>query len=302
MHRILLAISITFFFNFTFSQSHHDIKIDAGNIHFETFGAGQPMLIINGGPGMNSEGFRGLASILGKNNQAIIYDQRGTGKSTLSNVNAQTITMDNMVKDIETIRAHLKIKEWVVLGHSFGGMLASYYATKHPENIKGLILSSSGGINLDLFSGLDIQSRLSQNEKDSLDYWNAKVNSGDTSYHARYHRGKYLAPAYLYDKSNVEVVAHRLTQGNRRINELVFQNMFSMEFDCEPSLKDFTSPVLIVQGADDIIPVKISEYAHNIFPNSILEVLEKCGHYGWLDRSTAYFSAIADFLDTQVYN
>jgi len=177
-------------------------------------------------------------------------------------------------------------------------MLASYYASKHPENTKGLILSSSGGINMDLFSRLNIRGRLSKTEQDSLTYWSSRLSNGDTTYHARYQRGKYLAPAYLHDKSNIEVVAHRLTQGNRQINGLVFQDMYRIGFDCTPSLKTFTNPVLIVQGDHDIIDIKISEYAHGVFPNSDLKILKNCGHYGWLDRPKAYFAAIANYLNT----
>ncbi len=268
-----------------------------GIIHLEQYGSGTPILIINGGPGMNSQGFRHLAKIIGEKNRAIIYDQRGTGESTISEINSSSITLDKMTEDIEVLRKHLNIEEWVVLGHSFGGMLASYYAAKHPKATKGLILSSSGGINLDLFSQLDIRARLSSTERDSLTYWTSQIANGDTSYHARLKRGTFLAPAYLYDRSNLETVAHRLTQGNWTINGLVFQDMRSINFDCSSALKTFEKPVLIIQGANDIIAESISEYAHEVLPNSTLVVLEKCGHYGWLDQPEQYFSAIHSYLD-----
>ena len=80
--------------------------------------------------------------------------------SEMSTINNSTVTLDKMVADIEAIRNHLKIQQWVVMGHSFGGMMASYYATKHPENIQGIIFSSSGGVDMSLFSGLSIRSKL----------------------------------------------------------------------------------------------------------------------------------------------
>ena len=58
----------------------YNIPFDANIIHFKTFGKGAPLLIINGGPGMSSEGFIPLAKKFGKTHQAIIYDQRGTGR------------------------------------------------------------------------------------------------------------------------------------------------------------------------------------------------------------------------------
>lgn len=290
--RLLLVLFVN---GLCYSQGQ-EIPAKDGVIHFESYGKGKPILIINGGPGMNSVGFRNLASILGKSNQAIIYDQRGTGKSIINKIDASTITMDNMVQDIETLRQHLNIDEWVVMGQSFGGMLASYYATKHPERISGLILSSSGGINLTLFSSLNITSRLSSENRDSLTYWYNKIQRGDTTYHARLMRGKYLAPAYVYDESNVNVIAERLTQGNMAINVLVFQDMRRIGFDCTSALKKFDRPVLILQGEEDIIDESLSEYAHKTFPNSQLIILEQCGHYGWLDQPEQYFKAVGGFL------
>jgi proline iminopeptidase len=276
--------------------AHYNIKSGEGIIHAESYGEGNPILVINGGPGLNSQGFRDLAKILGKSNKAIIYDQRGTGQSKFFPIDSTTITIDAMVEDIELIRKHLNINEWVVLGHSFGGMLASYYATKYPEYIKGLILSSSGGINLDLFSNLDINSRLSKMELDSLNYWNNQISDGDTSYYARLQRGKYLAPAYLFDKSNIDIVIQRISQGNIEIARLVFQNMQSINFDCEVQLKKFTKPVQIIHGDHDVINSSLAIYAQKVFPNAKLKILKNCGHFGWLDQPDEYFKTIEEYL------
>ncbi|MGB4903348.1 MAG: alpha/beta fold hydrolase, partial [Saprospiraceae bacterium] len=70
--------------------------------HYETFGQGEPILIINGGPGFNSEGFAFIAQeIADLGYKTIIYDQRGTGGSKLNVVNSETITIYLMVQDIE---------------------------------------------------------------------------------------------------------------------------------------------------------------------------------------------------------
>lgn len=108
--------------------------------HYETFGQGEPILIINGGPGFNSEGFAFIAQeIADLGYKTIIYDQRGTGGSKLNVVNSETITIYLMVQDIEDLRKKLKIEKWVVFGHSFGGILATHYAAKYPKRIKKLI-------------------------------------------------------------------------------------------------------------------------------------------------------------------
>ncbi|MEO8516810.1 MAG: alpha/beta hydrolase, partial [Flavobacterium sp.] len=186
-----MKIAIVFFsflfISCSFAQTEGFAKNNDGSqTYYKTFGNGTPILIINGGPGMNSNGFEAMAKTLSKNNQTIVYDQRGTGKSLLKKLDASTINMKLMADDIESLRIHLKIKKWVVLGHSFGGMLASYYATLYPNSIEKLILSSSGGLDLKLLDGPNlIESNLNQIERDSLQYWNNKIDKGDTSHNAR---------------------------------------------------------------------------------------------------------------------
>src|SRR5678810_1381276 len=76
-------------------------------IYYRTFGTGTPILIINGGPGLNSDGFVDLAKTLSAQNQTIVYDQRGTGKSVMQ-IDASSITMELMIDDIENLRKELK--------------------------------------------------------------------------------------------------------------------------------------------------------------------------------------------------
>jgi len=296
MKTILLFIINLLTATLLFCQNEEYIKTGENTIHITTYGKGQPILIINGGPGMNSNGFRGLAETIGKSNKAIIYDQRGTGKSLISHIDASTITLDSMINDIEIIRNHLNIKRWIVLGHSFGGMLGSFYASKFSDKISGLILSSSGGINMDLFSRINITSRLNRVDRDSLNYWNAKIENGDTTYIARLQRGKFLAPAYLFHKSNIPIIAERLTQGNPAINRLVYQNMRKIQFDCSEGLKGIKVPVLIIQGEQDLIDMKTAETAMEALPYSTLVILKNCGHYGWLDQPEQYFKNISEYL------
>lgn len=281
------------------SQTEGNITIPDGNIYYQTFGGGpDTLLIINGGPGMSSEGFAGLAIELGKDAFCIIYDQRGTGKSEIEKINNETITMDLMVQDIESLREGLGISEWIVFGQSFGGMLGSYYATKHPEKINGLILSASGGIDLEAFDDLDVLSKLSNEQRQQFNYWSRQMNNGDNSYNAQFQRGKNLAPAYLYHdrEADINAIGHRITQGNMTVNDIVHRNMRNINFDCKPELRKFKKPVLILQGTEDIIPVDIAQKTHEILPNSELVLMEECAHYGWLEAREIYFKAIRSFL------
>lgn len=300
MKQLALICLFLFEIGSSFAQEEGYIQSNNSTLYYRTFGQGKPLLIINGGPGMNSNGFVSLAQQLSKNNLTIIYDQRGTGKSALPKIDASTITMDLMVKDLEVLRKHLNITNWVILGHSFGGMLASYYASIHPDNVTALILSSSGGIDLDLlnYTGTTINSKLSAKETDSLNYWNRQIAHGDTSHYARLQRGMALAPAYVYDRKNIPVVAERLTQGNSTINSLVWQDLRKIKFDCTEPLSRFDKPVLIIQGKQDIIEEKTAIRENKVLKKSKLVIIDRCVHYGWLDRPDEYFRELENFLKT----
>lgn len=297
MKNIFLFISLLFIGN-SFAQTEgYATNNDFSKTYYKTFGKGEPLLIINGGPGMNSNGFEDMAKVLAESQQTIIYDQRGTGKSKLPTLNSKTISMKLMADDIESLRKHLKIKKWNILGHSFGGMLASYYATVYPNSINKIVLSSSGGIDLTLLKTENlIERNLSKVEKDSMNYWNDKIEKGDTSHEARLGRGRAMAPAYVYDRKYVPIIAERLTQGNSTINGLLWSDMQKTNFDCKEKLKKFKNPVLIIQGKQDVISNQIGELAHKTIPNSKLILLENCRHYGWLDSREKYFSEVNSFL------
>lgn len=297
MKKIFLLVFLIVLGN-TFAQTEgYSTNSDGSKTYYKTFGKGEPLLIINGGPGMNSNGFEDMAKTLAESQETIIYDQRGTGKSKLKDLNSKTISMKIMADDIESLRKHLKIQKWNILGHSFGGMLGSYYATVYPNSINKLVLSSSGGVDLTLLKTENlIERNLTKAEKDSLNYWNAKIEKGDTSHETRLGRGRALAPAYVYDQKYAPIIAERLTQGNSKINGLLWDDMQKINFDCKPKLKSFKNPVLIIQGKQDVISNEIGELAHKTFPNSKLILLENCRHYGWLDAKEKYFSEVNSFL------
>ena len=111
----------------------HTIHVEqCGNPH------GRPILFLHGGPGGGvSPDHRRYFDP--DHYRIILFDQRGSGKSTPVAELAENTTWD-LVRDIEKIRSHLNIKDWLVFGGSWGSTLALAYAEAHPEFVKALIL------------------------------------------------------------------------------------------------------------------------------------------------------------------
>lgn len=117
------------------------LEVSGGHtIYWEESGnpEGKPILFLHGGPGIGTSPYH--RSFFNPDHYRIIlFDQRGCGKSLpFSELNNNT-TWD-LVEDIERLREHLAIENWIVFGGSWGSTLGLTYAIKHPEPVKGLIL------------------------------------------------------------------------------------------------------------------------------------------------------------------
>jgi len=283
-------------FAFKLNAQTQILEIEDGTISYQTFGEGDPVLIINGGPGMNSNGFAALAKMLSNNNTTIIYDQRGTGNSEIKDMNGQGITIDLMVGDIEVLRKELGFEKWIVMGHSFGGMLAYAYAAKYPERVKAMIQSHSGGMSLRNVGDFSIMNRLTEAENDSLVHYSAMMQTTPGNPRLERKRAYFMAKAYLVGTEYEDVVAERLMQVDHELNSEIWNNMRANNFDKTAEMKTFQKEVLIIHGLQDVVPVEVSENSHKILPNSRLVKIENCGHYGWIDSPEVYLKEVKDFL------
>ncbi|MCY7274006.1 MAG: prolyl aminopeptidase [Phormidesmis sp. CAN_BIN44] len=113
---------------------------DLHTIYFEQSGnpQGKPVVFLHGGPGGGS-----LPVFRQYFNPAkwriVIFDQRGCGRS-IPHAELRENTTWDLVSDIETLRSHLKISQWVVSGGSWGSTLSLAYSQTHPDRCLGLIL------------------------------------------------------------------------------------------------------------------------------------------------------------------
>lgn len=272
------------------------------DLYYRVYGSGAPLLVLNGGPGFPCHHFDFLAEKLSEQRQVILFDQRGTGFSRLRIDQDSMITVRKMVQDIEALRKHLKISEWKVFGHSWGGMYGMAYVKQYPERVKALILSHSGGINLEFSEVIEanIRAKLHPEKIEQLDYYTAHPSLEEASIK----RVEAMASAYVYDQSKVDLVIKGLTEGNPfrpRINRLVWNNLRETGWDLRADMASLELPVLVIGGYQDILGDHTPHVIAASFPNSSLVMLNECAHYGWLDQPKQYFAAINSFLEALVH-
>lgn len=273
-------------------------------LYYHTYGEGPPLLVLNGGPGLSSEHFADLArqlAALGDGHRVILFDQRGTGRSPLATVDETTVTVAKMIDDVEALRRHLGIDEWAVLGHSWGGMYAMLYATRHPERVRGLALSSSGGADLEWLSyvGDNIRFRLGPERRAVYERSFDAEYQSENPERAERERVEALATAYVFDPDHIPFVVEALTREGANFPEvrgLVYTDLRRIGYDLHDELATFTRPALVVHGRQDLLGDLVPHRIHQSLANAELVWLDRCSHYGWLDQPEAYFGAIEAFL------
>ena len=120
--------------------SHHIQVDDLHTLYIEECGnpAGIPVVFLHGGPGAGCAPYH-RRYFDPEVYRIVLFDQRGCGKST-PHACLESNTSWDLVADIELIRNHLRIKQWVVFGGSWGSTLGLLYAQTHPDSVSGLIL------------------------------------------------------------------------------------------------------------------------------------------------------------------
>jgi len=107
---------------------------------YKTFGDGTPLLILHGW-GSNSDRWIPVAEQISKNGfKVIVPDLPGFGKSDPLSIPWDT---NKYIDWIEKLVKELNLEEFYLLGHSFGGALASKMAVKHVQDVKKLFLVSA---------------------------------------------------------------------------------------------------------------------------------------------------------------
>ncbi len=262
---------------------------------------GIPVVFLHGGPGAgtaaNHRRFFDPAAY-----RIILFDQRGAGRSTPY---AETIdnTTDHLIEDIEILRRHCDIEQWLVFGGSWGATLAVAYAARHADRCLGLILRGvflGRQRELDWFFG-GVQTVFPEAWERFIGYL-PELERGEVlaAYHrrlmneapdihgpaARAWNGFESACSTLRSSAR-EAMANGSAsiQGSSslslaRIEAHYFVNdMFLRKALLSQVSRFHHLPGMIVQGRYDMIcPMTTARELHQSWPGAILEIVEDAGH------------------------
>lgn len=269
-------------------------------------GQGKPWIVIHGGPGLTQDYLIPQMYELAKNNLVIFYDQRGCGKSTVD-INANTITLESFVNDIEAIRQAFNLDKISILGHSWGGFLAMKYTIAHPEHVDKLILSNSAPATSEGYAlfGQEYMRRMSPYQKELEKISSSQgFRDGNTCVMEQFYR--LIFRQYCYIPEKADLLNLRMTPiaslNGAMVSEIIRENALDRSFNLHKGLKALKVSTLILHGDSDPIPPSTAQDIHENIPGSKYVLMKNCGHFPYVEDPATYFKYINEFLSTKSEN
>ncbi|MGQ9872030.1 alpha/beta fold hydrolase [Leptodesmis sp.] len=279
-------------------------RIRDTEIYFDVEGAGlvpdgarmreKPVaFVIHGGPGTDHTSFKPTFSPLSQKMQLVYFDHRGQGRSARGP--KESYTLENNVEDMEALRQHLGLNKIVVIGASYGGMVALTYASRYPEYVSHLIAIVTVPDSRFLERAKQILAERGTEEQQAI-----AQHLWDGTFRDEEHLREYfriLGPLYslTFDPDSPQTSWKRAILSADAINQAF--GGFLRTYDVRDQLHKITAPTLVIGARHDwICPPEFSEEIAALIPNSDLRIFENSGHGVRADEPQALLDAIAGFI------
>jgi pimeloyl-ACP methyl ester carboxylesterase len=117
------------------------IEVDGVRLHYFERGQGQPLVLLHGNGAMAEDfDISGLVDVAARNYRVIVIDRPGFGHSERPRSRMWTPTAQ--AKLLQQALRQLDVDQPLLLGHSWGTMVALAMALEHPAYVRGLVLLS----------------------------------------------------------------------------------------------------------------------------------------------------------------
>jgi proline iminopeptidase len=285
------------------------VSVDRGRLFTREIGEGRTILVLHGGPDFDHSYLLPELDRVADSHRLLYYDQRGRGRSA-EGVRAEDVTLESEMADIEALRRHFGLESFAVLGHSWGGLLAMEYATRHPLHVSHLILMNTApGSHDDV-----VAFRQARRERTPDDLERMKAiaatgafRAGDVEAEAEYYRLHFRSalhdPAEHLDRVVASLRTHFTPETillARAIEDRLYQQTWDHDdYNLIPKLTRLDVPTLILHGEHDFMPPEFAGHIAGSIPGARFVVLRDCGHFAYLEQPDEVRHEIAELLRTR---
>ena len=214
----------------------------------------------------------------------------------------QTLGIGAQLADIERIRQILGDEQLILIGHSWGGFLATLYAAEFPERVAALVLVAPADMLVmpqpegDLFAvvrqrlPVTMQAEFDAYMKEYLNFGNVFSKSEADLQAANRAFGKY----YLMTTDLSLPATEEAEIGGWMVQAMYFS--IGQRHDYRAALQRITAPTLVLHGANDLHSETVSQgYVDNLV-NAKLVVLPDADHFMADGQPVAFGEAVKVFL------
>lgn len=279
--------------------------VDHINFFYQIKGTGKDTLvIIHGGPGMDSEYMVADFEPLAKTHTLIYYDQRGGGRSDLPE-DTNKLHINNHVSDLEMLRKYFKLKQMTLVAHSFGPMVAAKYAIAYPKNVlKMIFMGPIPPMQGDFGEryGENLASKLTSEQQQEMGrHYQELIQGNDIKSGCQNYWNIALIPRIAKGRS-VSIVKgdcctapkEAIRYGMQTTNAATFGSLGN--WDLRPELTNLNIPTLILHGIQEAIPMDMIEEWSKSLPNSKLIRIPEAGHFTYAEQPDIVWPAVKAFL------
>ena len=238
--------------------TYQDIKIN-----YIRYGKGKDTIVLLHGWGQNIEMMKMVADPFESDYDIIIIDLPGHGKSEEPK---RVYTLYDFVDCVKSLLDSLKIKNPILIGHSFGGKISLLYASMY--EVKKIILFGSP-FKCEI-KKISLKTKMLKTAKkvpglNKLEEF-AKKHIGSTDY-------KNASPL---------------------MRQILVEHV---NLDITDDVKKIKCPTLIIWGTlDDAVPVERAYELENLISDAGVVIYENCTHYAYLERLGQTISVLKSFL------
>src|SRR5260221_7278192 len=269
-------------------QTFEVVRVAGGLLWTVRQGHGPALVCCHGGPGL-WDYLEPVAAMLDDLWTVYRYDQRSCGRSA----GGPPYDVATAVADLDALREHWGLSQWVVLGHSWGAQLALAYGLAHPTQTRALIYLSGTGIDVswEPASRANRVAVISPDEQHQLANLRVRLSSAQG---AEFDEAE---PAYcelawstdIADHAHARELVRQLFVGglhvNFRVNQLLGDDAhhFIQRSTLPDQLADLRIPTLVVHGERDPRPPRVARQLSEIITSTSYVELPQVGHLPWLE-------------------
>jgi proline iminopeptidase len=250
--------------------------------------------LLHGGPGGDHTSYKPLFSQLADRFQLVYIDHRGQGRSARGD--SSNYTLYNNIEDIEALRKYLGLEQIIVIGGSYGGMVALSYAARYPDAVSHLIAYATVASYEFLAKAKQTLQKIGTPAQIEIaqKLWDGNFRSNDElkTYF------ELLNPLYSYSTKSVVpkpngILAYEAT--NKAFGG------FLRSYDIRSELAKIVAPTLVLAGRHDwICAPEFGEEIARLIPHAQLQIFEESGHLLRVDEPERLIESIAQFVGSQI--